>query len=272
MDELGIITVSPLHLALASLFIIVTAILLSYLKLGITRQYVFAAARAAAQLLFLGFVLSWIFGLDSALPVLGVIAFTCGVAALTVARRNPSAPRSIMPIAFIVLLVVALFIVMIVANIIIGIHPWFDPRYLIPLAGLILGNAMSGVAIALERMFNDLDTRTDEIRSLVALGATPWECAKSSIRDALRAGIIPNINTLAAIGLVFIPGIMSGQVLAGINPAVAAPYQIIVSFMISAADAACSTTVVMWMYRYRFLENGMFLDSSVRPERALRTL
>ena len=264
MNELGVITVSPLHLALASVFIIATAILIARLKLGITRQYLFAAARAAGQLLFLGFVLAWIFQLDSALPVLGVIAFMTGVAAFTVARRNPSAPRSILPIAFVVLLGVAFVIVMIVANVIIGIDPWFDPRYFIPLAGLILGNAMSGVAIALERMFNDLDTRTDEIRSLVALGATPWECARSSIRDALRAGIIPNINTLAAIGLVFIPGIMSGQVLAGINPAVAAPYQIIVSFMISAADCACSTTVVLWMYRYRFTESGIYLDTSRR--------
>ncbi|MCL2491878.1 MAG: iron export ABC transporter permease subunit FetB [Coriobacteriia bacterium] len=264
MNELGVITVSPLHLALASGFIIVTAVVLTLLKLGITRQYLFAAARAAAQLLFLGFVLAWIFELESVLPVLGVIAFMTGVAAFTVARRNPSAPRSVMPIAFIVLLSVSFIIVMIVANIIIGIDPWFDPRYFIPLAGLILGNSMSGVAIALERMFNDLDTRTDEIRSLVALGATPWECARSSVRDALRAGIIPNINTLSAIGLVFIPGIMSGQVLAGINPAIAAPYQIIVSFMISAGDSACSAIVTLWMYRYRFADNGMFLDPSVR--------
>ncbi|MCL2818646.1 MAG: iron export ABC transporter permease subunit FetB [Actinomycetia bacterium] len=264
MNEMGVITVSPAHLAIAFGFILATAILLTVLKLGVTRQYLFAAMRAAAQLLFMGFILSWVLGLDSFLPVLGVLAVMTGVAALTIAHRNPSAPRSIAPIAFIVLLVVTLLIVMIVSHIIIGIDPWFDPRYLIPLAGLIMGNAMSGVAIALERLFNDLDKRSDEIRSLVALGATPWECAQTSIRDALRAGIIPNINTLAAIGLVFLPGIMSGQVLAGINPAVAAPYQIIVSFMISAGDSACSSTVVIWMYRYRFAENGMFLDSSVR--------
>jgi len=230
----------------------------------VTRQYLFAAIRAAAQILLLGYVMSWIFGLTSFMLVLGVIAFMTGVAAFTVARRNTSAPKSIAPVAFVIMFAVALVIVLIVANVIIGVVPWYDPRYLIPLAGMILGNAMSGMAIALERMFNDMDMRTDEIRSLVALGATPWECAKASIQSALRAGIIPNINTLATIGIVFIPGMMSGQVLAGVNPMTAAPYQIIVSFMISAADVACATAVVMWMYRHRFAENGMYLDSSMR--------
>jgi putative ABC transport system permease protein len=249
---------------MASGFIIATAVVLTVLKLNATRQYIFAAVRAAAQLLMLGFVMSWIFGLTSFRWVLAVIALMTGVAAFTVARRNPTAPKTIAPVAFIIMFVVVLIIVMIVANLIIGVAPWFDPRYLIPLSGMILGNAMSGMAIALERMFDDLDKRTDEIRSLVALGATSWECAKTSIRSALRAGIIPNINTLATIGIVFIPGMMSGQVLAGINPVTAAPYQIIVSFMISAGDVACATAVVIWMYRSRFSETGMYLDSSVR--------
>ena len=264
MNADGVIPVSPLHLALATLFIIVTAFVLWRLKLQVTRQYLFAALRAASQLLFVGYVMSWILGLSSVLPVVGVVAFMTGVAAFTVARRNPSAPSSLTVSAFIILFVVALCIVVIVAMGIIGVKPWYDPRYLIPLAGLILGNAMSGMAIALERMFNDLDKRTDEIRSLIALGATPWESARASIRDALRAGIIPNINTLSTIGIVFLPGIMSGQILAGIDPMQAAPYQIIVSFMISAADVACATAIVMVMYRSRFTDEGVYLDASVR--------
>jgi len=264
MDSSGVITVSPLHLALAFGFVIATAIVLRTFKLKVTRQYLFAAVRAATQVLLLGYIMSWIFGFSNFMMVIGVIACMTGVAALTVARRNTTAPKTIAPIAFIIMFVVALCVVMIVANVIIKVSPWYDPRYLIPLSGMILGNAMSGMAIALERMFNDLDMRTDEIRALVALGATPWECAKSSIQSALRAGIIPNINTLATIGIVFIPGMMSGQVLAGIDPMRAAPYQIIVSFMISAADVACAAAVVLWMYRYRFNETGMYLDSSTR--------
>jgi putative ABC transport system permease protein len=260
----GVITVSPLHLAITFGFVIATAIVLAALGLRVWRQYLFAAVRAGAQVLLLGYILSWIFGLTSFMLVLGVIALMTGVAAFTVARRNTTAPKSIAPVAFVIMFAVVVCVVMIVANVIIGVHPWYDPRYLIPLSGMILGNAMSGMAIALERMFSDMDMRTDEIRSLVALGATPWECARASIRSALRAGIIPNINTLATIGIVFIPGMMSGQVLAGIDPMTAAPYQIIVSFMISAADVACATAVVLWMYRHRFSENGGYLDSSLR--------
>ena len=264
MSGNGVIVIGPLHLALAFGFIVITAVVLTLFKLKITRQYLFAATRTLAQVLLLGYILSWIFGLDSFMLVLGVIALMTGVAAFTVARRNPSAPRTIAPVAFIIMFGVVLLTIVIVANLIIGLHPWYNPRYLVPLTGMILGNAMSGMAIALERMFNDMDLRTDEIRSLVALGATPWECARASVRSALRAGIIPNINTLATIGIVFIPGMMSGQVLAGIDPAHAAPYQIVVSFMISAADVACGAMVTTWMYRHRFTESGMYLDPSVR--------
>lgn len=260
----GVIEIGWLQLALATGLMVLVGALSIALKLGVARQLAIATVRTYAQLLLLGVVLGWIFGLDSPLAVLAILLLMTGVAAATIARRAPDAPRGTARIAFFAMLGVGMFVTFVVTGLIVQVDPWYLPRYVIPLAGMVLGNSMNGIALTVERTFADLDGRADEILALTALGATPWEAAFPSIRVALRAGLIPGINTLSAAGIVFIPGMMAGQLLAGADPLDAAPYQIVVMMMVAASDVLGSVATVLLTYRRRFTADDVFVERANR--------
>lgn len=263
----SVIAISPWSLALASLLVVVAIAVMIGMKLGIARQFAIAAVRGFIQLMILGYVLSWLFNLDSGLVVIAVLLVMSGVASLTAAKRVHNVPGSISPNIFVILFVICLIITLIVTGFVIHVKPWYLPQYVIPIGGMLLGNGMTGMAISLERMFRDLDQREDEIRGLIALGATPYEVALPSLREGVKAGLIPTMNTMAAVGIVTIPGTMAGQILAGTTPSNAAPYQIVILFMISAADAIGSMIITHLLYKRRFNEEGAFVRyrDEVRP-------
>lgn len=263
-DAGGVIAIGWMQLALATGFIILTGVIGLALKLGLTRSLWIAAVRTYLQLLALGLVLGWVFDLSEPWLVLGIILLMAAVATATIVRRAPDAPQGTYVSAFASLLLTGFTITFAVTGLIVRVDPWYLPRYVVPIAGMVIGNSMSGMALALERVFSDLDARTDEILALTALGATPWEAARGSVRSAMRAGMIPGINSLSAAGIVFIPGMMAGQVLAGADPMVAAPYQIVVMLMVATADVLGSTIAVMLTYRKRFSAEGVFLERGHR--------
>ena len=262
----GVVTIGWLQLALATGFIMVAGGIAIALGLGVTRSLWIATARTYLQLLALGFVLRWVFGVRGPLLVLGIIVLMIAVAAATIVRRAPDAPSGSYTRAFASMALTGFVVTFAVTGLVVRVDPWYLPRYVIPIAGMVLGNSMNGIALALERTFSDLDARAEQVLALTALGATPWEAARDSVRTALRAGMIPGINTLSAAGIVFIPGMMAGQVLAGADPLVAAPYQIVVMMMVATADILGSTTAVMLTYRRRFTHDGVFLEKGFRTD------
>ena len=103
-------------------------------------------------------------------------------------------------------------------EIVLHVRPWYDPRYLIPLFGMIVGNAMNGAALAAERLASEMDLRRGEVEAYLALGATPARASAEPARRALVAALIPAVNGLTVVGLVQLPGMMTGQILAGRSP------------------------------------------------------
>ena len=265
MSEIGgVIAIGWPQLLLATGFIFITGLIALALGVGVTKSLWIATARTYLQLLALGLVLRWVFGIDSPWLVIAIITAMTLVAATTIVRRAPDAPAGSLPRAFISMAFTGFIVTFAVTGLVIRVEPWYLPRYVIPIAGMVLGNSMNGIALALERTFADLDARSEQVLALTALGATPWEASRHSIRTALRAGMIPGINTLSAAGIVFIPGMMAGQVLAGADPMVAAPYQIVVMMMVATADVVGSTLAVLLTYRRRFTHDGIFLEKGLR--------
>lgn len=260
----GVVVIGWPQLALATGFIIFVGAVSLRLALGVERDLAIGTARTYAQLLMLGLVLRWVFTTGSPWLVLGILVLMIGVAVSIIGRRLPDKPPGIMLPAFVALLTTGLAVTFSVTGLVVGVDPWFEPRYVIPIAGMVVGNSMNGMALALERCFADMDSRSDEILTLTAMGATPWEAALPSIRTAMRAGLIPGINTLTAAGIVFIPGMMAGQIIAGVDPFVAAPYQIVVMLMIAAADVMGSAIAVTLAYRKRFSADGVYLGKGLR--------
>ena len=122
-------------------------------------------------------------------------------------------------------------------TVLVGVEPWWEPRYLIPLLGMVLGNGLTGISLCLDALLESLAERRDRVEMELAHGATRWEAARTPLRDAVRRGMIPIINAMMVVGLVSLPGMMTGQILAGADPLEAVEYQIVVMFMLAAATA-----------------------------------
>jgi putative ABC transport system permease protein len=209
-------------------------------------------------------VLRWLFVNDVWWIVVLILLVMVVAATRIVIARSPDAPGGLYARAGLALFVSGALVTFAVTGLVVGVQPWYKAQYVIPIAGMVIGNSMTGIALTLERVFADLDSRSGEVLGLTALGATPWEAARASVRSALRAGLIPTINAMAAAGIVFIPGMMTGQILAGADPLAAAQYQIVVMLMVSAATAVGSILAALLTYRRRFDADGVYLDAGHR--------
>lgn len=260
----GVVAIGWPQLLLASAFMLVTGVLTYAVGARLERDLALATVRTYLQLLALGFVLRWVFANDLPLIVLALLGLMSVVATRIVLQRAPDAPSGLLGSTLLAMTLTGVTVTFAVTGLVVGVHPWWRAQYVVPIAGMVLGNSMTGIALVIERVFADLDARRDAILALTALGATPWEAARDSVRTAVRAGLIPTINSMAAVGIVFIPGMMTGQLLAGVDPLVAAPYQIVVMLMVSAATATGAVVAVLLSYGRRFSAEGVFLEKGHR--------
>ena len=181
-----------------------------------TGTAVYAMARMLVQLLAIGYVLIYIFESDKYWIIAGVLTIMIAVASWIAVRplgesRRQSWPSSLVAIGFTSIVILAL-----VTQVVIGVEPWFSPRYVVPLGGMVVTGAMNAVSLAAERF-----------QSETARNEPPLEARRSAFKTAL----IPITNMLFAVGLVSLPGMMTGQILSGVSPLIAAKYQIIVMAM-----------------------------------------
>ena len=260
----GAIAIGWPQLLLATGFVVFVGAISLKLALGFTKDLAIATVRTYLQLIALGFVLRWVFGVQSPWLTVGLLLLMVLMAARIIIKQSPDAPAGIFGSSAVAMALTGFIVTFAVTGLVVQVDPWYEPRYVIPLAGMVIGNSMNGIALALERVFADLDARADEILAISALGASPWEIVYPSARSALRAGLMPTINSMAAAGIVFIPGMMSGQILAGADPVTATGYQIVVMLMVSAATALGSVTAVMLTFRKRFTSDDIFLEKGFR--------
>ena len=115
--------------------------------------------------------------------------------------------------------------------------PWYAPRFLLPILGMMVGNALSGVALALDSITSAASRERSQIEARLALGATRFVAFEDVLRRSLKTGLMPILNAMAAAGVVSLPGMMTGQILAGIEPVEAAKYQVMIMFLIAGATA-----------------------------------
>jgi putative ABC transport system permease protein len=248
----SVIIIGWLELGLATFFIVVTGIVSIAMSLGFLRSLAIATLRTYLQLILLGFVLTWIFSTHSAWIVLGVFLLMMLMTAQILLKRIQHKPSNLYFSTFIAVFLSGVIVTFSVTGLIIQVDPWYDPRYVLTMGGMVLGNSMNGIALTLERFFDDMKKQIDGVNQALAFGGTPWEVSLPSIQTAITAGLMPTINSMSAVGLVAIPGMMTGQLLAGADPIEAAKYQIVVMLMISAATALGSMCSVYLAYQQIF--------------------
>ena len=260
----GVVEIGWIELVCAAGFMVVAALISWKFELGQTKNIAVSTVRCFLQLLACGFLLGYLFQLQTWWLV--IVVLLCMVAAATqiATSRVKNSVRGLRVPVFASILLSSLVVLFIVVDGVVHANPWYNAREVIPIAGMIIGNAMSSTAVAIDRLFNDMDARQDEIFSLVALGATPREAAYPSIKASIGAGMTPTLATMSAAGIVSIPGMMTGQVLAGADPLAAAKYQILMLMVITAANAITIMMACFLTYKKRFAEKGYYLEKGLR--------
>jgi putative ABC transport system permease protein len=182
---------------------------------------VYATLRMLIQLLLVGYVLVYIFEADHPGIIVAVLAIMLALASWIAIRPIRNKQPHLYLNALGAISVGGLVTLVLVSQFVIGVEPWFGPRYVVPLAGMIFAGSMNTVSLAAERFQAEIDKEV------------PYMEAR---RTALQASMIPVINSLFAVGLVSLPGMMTGQILSGISPLIAAKYQIVVMTMLFGAS------------------------------------
>ena len=252
------------HVAAAALLILINAGISLALKLNLEKTLLIASIRTVVQLLLVGLVLEWVFRFDRwyVVVLLGcAMTLIAGITAATRGKRRYSGIWlncivSIWASAWLVT-AFALFIVFE------GTEKWYQPQYAIPLLGMVLGNILNGITLGMNTFTEALVTRRDYVESMLSAGATRWEAAREPIRDAMTTGMTPIINAMMIVGLVSLPGMMTGQLVSGMEPLHAVKYQIVIMFLIASATALGTVGVVVLTFLKLFNTDHQFLSGDI---------
>lgn len=230
-------TIGQISLAqLALIFIPVAVVVTIQWRWSIAyRDTLYGLSRMVVQLLAVGYVLVFLFESESALTVSAVLFVMITISSWIALRPLGKSRPGLYWIALLSITVGCLPVLMLATQLVIDVEPWYAPHYLIPLAGMIFANSMNPVSIAAERCQAELDH-----------GHSP----EKARYIAMQTAMIPLVNSLMAVGLVSLPGMMTGQILSGVSPLIAARYQILVMCMLfSASGISVACFLHLWMRR-----------------------
>ena len=233
---MNVIALSWWQLALAATLVVALAACVHIARLGMGKSLLVAAVRTAIQLALIGLVLEALFAVGSLLWVT-----LMGAAMLLLAGREVVARQKYrlrggwsFAIGTLSMFISAFSVTVLTLLAVIGPEPWYAPQYAIPLLGMLLGNTMTGIALGLDRLTESAHRSRAIIENRLMLGDTWAQALGEFQREAIRSGLTPIINSMAAAGIVSLPGMMTGQILAGTPPALAVKYQILIMFTIAA--------------------------------------
>ncbi len=224
-----------IDLAIAASLVLINAGLSIAMQIGLQGRLILAAVRMVVQLGIVGFVLKALFAAASPFLTAGVALIMVLFAGREAMARQERRFSGIWAYGLGTgsMMAAAIIVTTFGLTTQISPEPWYNPRYAIPILGMILGNTMNGVSLGLERLLSGAVRERVAIEAQLALGAEAARAMRPVVRDALRAGLIPTINGMAAAGVVSLPGMMTGQILAGIPPLEAVKYQILIMFLIA---------------------------------------
>lgn len=265
------VDIAPWRLVIVFALVLVTSVFVSRRAgLGLEKDLVVGIMRGAVQLLAVGYLLVALFAHERAGWVLLMLSVMLVVAAWTSARRVESGPGASVMVPRTLLAIFAGSAVALVPvfALVVTPTPWFEARYVIPISGMIVANAMNVVALVNERLFATVWAERAELEQWLALGATPKQALARPVRDALRGAFIPTINGLLTVGLVALPGMMTGQIVSGTAPEHAIRYQLIIMYQLVIVAAVSGATATFLARKVLFTRREQL---RVMPGRDLGT-
>lgn len=251
-----LISLDAIDLSLAAVMVLLLAILSWRMHLNISSQLMVAALRTAVQLSLIGLVLKSIFENADIKWVILISIVMLSVAGWEILSRQHRKLKGWWGFGISTgSLFVSSFIVTLLAlTVIIQADPWYQPQYAIPLLGMMLGNTMTGIALGMDRLIQNAWQQSKIIEQRLMLGQTSRQAIMDIRKESMRAGMIPIINSMAAAGLVSLPGMMTGQILAGASPVEAVKYQILIMFLIT-SGTGFGVVAVLWFISCRIFDD-----------------
>ncbi|MFW6050140.1 MAG: ABC transporter permease [Myxococcota bacterium] len=264
-DAPGAIPLDAWDLAIAAGLVLVAGAVSLVLRLGLEGKLALASLRTVVQLLLIGYVLEWVFAVDVPWAILALLAVMIAAAGRAAVQRASRTFRGAYWRAFLSLAITGTATTFMVTSAVVGIEPWWRPQYVIPLLGMVLGNSLTGISLCLDSLLETLDAGRDRVELDLSLGATRWQAVREPLADAVRRGMIPIINSMMVVGIVSLPGMMTGQILAGADPLPAVKYQVVVMFMIAAGTSLGCISVALFAYRRLFNERHQLRADRITP-------
>ncbi|MDP5275363.1 ABC transporter permease [Chengkuizengella axinellae] len=234
MDSIQDITL--VQLFTSYIFILILIAIVKWLGIRREKEILIASFRMSIQLALVGYLLTYVFENPNPFITVFIILFMQAFAVYNVYNRVKTKISTELKkiIAFALFLGTTLSMLYF-DFIVIQFTPWYDPRYFIPIAGMIIGNSMTGITLGISTLMDGMHSKRQYIESSLMLGATPKEASRFIVRQSFDAAILPTVNSMVGTGIVFLPGMMTGVILSGADPMIAIKYQIVILLGITAS-------------------------------------
>lgn len=259
------LSITLTNLVIASSLLLLVGLFSLALRLQLGSRIAIASVRTVLQLGLLGLVLKWVFEAQQWWIILAMVLSMMLNASFAAVRRTSRRFTGVWLSGLSAVSISTVFTTFIIISFVVPVRPWYEARYLIPLVGMILGNALTGLSLCLDRLMTDLDEKRAEVECWLSLGATAWEACRPHVREAVRTGMIPILNSMTVVGIVSIPGMMTGQILAGAPPEQAIRYQIVVMFMIAAATTLSAVIITLLSFKRLVTPRHQLASHLIRP-------
>lgn len=243
------------QLVSAYIFILILLIIVKAKGIQREREILISSIRMTVQLMIVGYVLAYIFGNARPVFTILILAFMLVFSIYNIYQRAKlplsSGLKKKIALSMAVGVIATLtYFILVTLN----VKPWFNPRYVIPIAGMIIGNTMTGVSLGVNTLLDGMHTKKQMVESALMLGARPSEASRPIINQAFDSAMLPTINSMVGMGIVFLPGMMTGQIIGGASPLQAIRYQIAV--MLGIVGGASLTVLLFVQIGYKAFFNN----------------
>lgn len=235
--------------------VLANAVLSFMLNLGIWKTLLWSTLRGGIQLAILGWILLWLFAQTSSLPLIGVGVLMLLVACRAVVARCKHRYSGIYLTSLLSLFLSAVVTVGVGLKIVAGAQAWYQPSVALPLVGMVLGNSLNAISLGLNRFLEDLFRDQGLIETKLALGATRMEAARATIRSAIETGLVPMLNLMTVVGVVSLPGTMTGLLVSGTDPMTAIKFQFLIIILVMTCSLFATVLAVYWSFYRLFNKN-----------------
>mgnify|MGYP006279393065 FL=1 len=246
-----------LSLVLCLLLVLAPVAVSVHLKLGITRSSLVAIGRMGVQLGLVGFFLKYVFAWDNPLLTIVWLLIMVGFASFTVARDTALRVRQFIVPVFTSLLAATFFVLFYFTLLVIDTAGFLEARYAIAIGGMLLGNSLKGSIIGVRNFYEVVQREHNCYSYHLALGASRMEALRPYLQNALRTALLPVVATMSTMGLVFLPGMMTGQILGGTAPVLAIKYQVAIMLAIFSCTTLGVGLAIVFTIRAAFDSYGM---------------